>query len=588
MAIALNDAHRELAEVARSFLAGQKARASARALLDAPEEGLPPFWSALADLGWLGIHLPEEHGGSGYGLAELVVVLDEIGRAVAPGPFLPTVTASAVIADLADRQQGTAPARVGRRLRGGRRRPRRIAGRGGRGRHGRRRRRPRGRRGGPPGPRRRRRRAAPAGGTGGLVVTPAANLDPSRRAARVQLDGVRGGGRGRAAGRPRRERWTWPGRSPRPRPRVAARTSASRWRPDTPRSASSSAGRSARSRAVKHHCANMLVAAELATAAVWDAARAAAGTPDEFELAAAIAATWRSPRVSPERAAEHPGPRRHRLHLGARRAPASCAGRRARRAARRRRAARDVTRLTDAGVTARPDRRADLPPEAEHDPGRGAGRARARSPLCRRDAAADALVETGYAVPHWPKPWGRAAEAVEQIVIDEELRAAGVERPNSASRGWEHHDGDPVRDRRTRSSAGSARRSMGEYVWCQLFSEPDAGSDAAGDPDPGHPGRRAAGWSTARRCGRAAPSTATAGLATVRTDPDAPKHAGITTMVIDMQAPGVEVRPAARDHRRRRSSTRCSSTTSSCPTTTWSARSTTAGRSPARRSATSG
>ena len=42
----------------------------------------------IVDLGWLGIHLPEEHGGAGAGLSELIVVLDELGRQVAPGPFL--------------------------------------------------------------------------------------------------------------------------------------------------------------------------------------------------------------------------------------------------------------------------------------------------------------------------------------------------------------------------------------------------------------------------------------------------------------------------------------------------------------------
>src|ERR1700761_4979362 len=98
MGIALTDDHRELAEVARGFLSSQKARAAARSLLDAPEESLPPFWQGLAELGWLGLHIDEEHGGSGYGLPELVVVIDELGRAVAPGPFVPTVIASAVIA----------------------------------------------------------------------------------------------------------------------------------------------------------------------------------------------------------------------------------------------------------------------------------------------------------------------------------------------------------------------------------------------------------------------------------------------------------------------------------------------------------
>ena len=59
----------------------------------------------MAELGWLGIHLPEEYGGSGAGLLELAVVLDELGRQVAPGPFLPTVLASAVIAQCGSDEQ---------------------------------------------------------------------------------------------------------------------------------------------------------------------------------------------------------------------------------------------------------------------------------------------------------------------------------------------------------------------------------------------------------------------------------------------------------------------------------------------------
>src|SRR5271156_1568558 len=98
MGIALTDDHRELAEVARAFLTSQKARWAARSLLDATDEARPPFWHDLVELGWLGLHIDEEYGGSGYGLPELVVVIDELGRAVAPGPFVPTVIASAVIA----------------------------------------------------------------------------------------------------------------------------------------------------------------------------------------------------------------------------------------------------------------------------------------------------------------------------------------------------------------------------------------------------------------------------------------------------------------------------------------------------------
>jgi hypothetical protein len=73
MGIALTDDHRELAEVARAFLTTQQARGAARSLLDSPSEARPPFWQELAGLGWLGLHVDEEYGGSSYGLPELVV-----------------------------------------------------------------------------------------------------------------------------------------------------------------------------------------------------------------------------------------------------------------------------------------------------------------------------------------------------------------------------------------------------------------------------------------------------------------------------------------------------------------------------------
>src|SRR5690348_10399915 len=98
MSIAITEDHKALAQTAADFLLKTNARGEARALLEAPAEGLPPFWTDLVNLGWLGLHVPEAQGGSGYGLPELVVVLEELGRAVAPGPFTPTVIASAVLA----------------------------------------------------------------------------------------------------------------------------------------------------------------------------------------------------------------------------------------------------------------------------------------------------------------------------------------------------------------------------------------------------------------------------------------------------------------------------------------------------------
>ena len=105
MPIAITDEHQELGATVRGVLTAHGSLAANRALLEADAEPRPSYWQEMADLGWLGIHLPEEHGGAGAGLSELVVVLDELGRQVAPGPYLPTVLASAVIAQCGSDEQ---------------------------------------------------------------------------------------------------------------------------------------------------------------------------------------------------------------------------------------------------------------------------------------------------------------------------------------------------------------------------------------------------------------------------------------------------------------------------------------------------
>src|SRR5215831_7105579 len=98
MSIAITEDHRALAGTVADFLAKHDARKASRALLEGTPESLPAFWDELRSLGWLGLHLPEEFGGSGYGLPELVVVVEELGRGLAPGPFVPSVIASATLA----------------------------------------------------------------------------------------------------------------------------------------------------------------------------------------------------------------------------------------------------------------------------------------------------------------------------------------------------------------------------------------------------------------------------------------------------------------------------------------------------------
>jgi alkylation response protein AidB-like acyl-CoA dehydrogenase len=149
------------------------------------------------------------------------------------------------------------------------------------------------------------------------------------------------------------------------------------------------------------------------------------------------------------------------------------------------------------------------------------------------------LVRSGYLVPHWPKPWGREAGPVEQLVVDEVL--AEINRPDLGIGGWvtltiaQHATPDQL-DR----FVGPSLR--GELVFCQMFSEPNAGSDAAAIQTKGS--RVEGGWlvngqkvwiSNAHLCNR--------GFATVRTDSDAPKHQGVSVMVMNLHADGVEVRP---------------------------------------------
>jgi alkylation response protein AidB-like acyl-CoA dehydrogenase len=102
MSIAITEDHQALVETAADLLAKRDARGAARALLEAPEEPRPALWDDIAKVGWLGLHVAEEHGGSGAGAEELVVVVVELGRALAPGAFVPTVIASAVLEDAGD------------------------------------------------------------------------------------------------------------------------------------------------------------------------------------------------------------------------------------------------------------------------------------------------------------------------------------------------------------------------------------------------------------------------------------------------------------------------------------------------------
>ena len=533
--LAITDDHRELAAVARAFLADNRALAAARALLDADAEALPPYWPALAKLGWLGVHLPEEYGGEGYGLPELAVVLAELGRTVAPGPFLPTVLASAVVAEAGSAELravllpglagGARAAAVGLASAGGSADPERgwlVLG------------------GGladvlllPDGEDLAVLDAAGAG----VRVEPVAGLDPTRRVAWVRAE-ESAERRGRIPG----------GRAVAVRlARTLAAAEAAGIGCACLDAAVGYAGQREQFgrtigtfQAVKHHCADLAVDAELAVAAAWDAARAPHGIGDatpEAELAAAVAAVRALPGAV--RAAEmniqlHGGigyTWEHDAHLYLRRALALStvldgAGS----------AADDVSRLIGAGVRRRAT--LDLPEHAE----RYREQARAVAAEVRglsREERRGALVSAGYLVPHWPPPWGRDADAVEQLVIEEEF--AGVKVPNLGITGWVALT---IAQHGTHEQAERwiADALNGRTIWCQLFSEPGAGSDAAAISTRGV--RDEGGWRVSgQKVWTSGAQWSQWGFATVRTDSSGSKHSGVTMMAIDLSAEGVTVRP---------------------------------------------
>ncbi|MET1000300.1 MAG: acyl-CoA dehydrogenase family protein, partial [Acidimicrobiia bacterium] len=97
MPIGITTEHEELRQAVRRFVETRITPAVMRAALDAAQEEKPPFWAALREPGWLGLHIAEANGGAGFGLVEQAVVIEELGRAAAPGPYVPTVVAAAVL-----------------------------------------------------------------------------------------------------------------------------------------------------------------------------------------------------------------------------------------------------------------------------------------------------------------------------------------------------------------------------------------------------------------------------------------------------------------------------------------------------------
>ncbi|MFD7440759.1 acyl-CoA dehydrogenase [Streptomyces sp. NPDC059909] len=539
--IGITQEQRELADSVRHWLARAVPPEAVRKLLDAPGGGTgsrPGYWDGAAEQGLLGLHLPEEYGGGGGTLLDLAVVLEETGRAALPGPYLPSVLASAVLARAGRGDLARALA-DGRRIGA-------VA----------------------PGPGTL--TVAPAGddhrldGTappvlgaghadllvlatsGGWFAVDAADLairahesaDPTRPTAEVTAHGVTVSGD--------RALDTDPGlvRDLAAVLFAAEACGTAAWALHTATEYAKAREQFGRPigqfQAVKHLCADMLVRVEQARALTWDAARAADDDPQVRGLTAALAAataldaaytcakdciqilggigfTWE-----------------HDAHLHLRRAVV----------ARQLLGPGDTHRLGAvrlAAAGARRELRLELPDEAE--PYRRAAR-EAIAPARGLDpgAARRALAPTGYAAPHLPPPYGLGAGPLQQLAVQQELRAAGVKIADLGIATWVVPSlvAYGTREQQDRFLGPTLR---GDVLWCQLFSEPGAGSDLASLRTKAE--RTAEGWRiTGQKVWTSAAQWSDFGILLARTDPAAPKHKGLTYFIVDMKAAdGIDIRP---------------------------------------------
>ncbi|WP_106397657.1 acyl-CoA dehydrogenase [Actinocorallia populi] len=516
MAIGLTEEHQALAASVRGLAERHIPVEAVRA-----GEPRPAFWSALAAQGLLGLHLPEEHGGQGFTLVELAVAVEELGRAMAPGPFVPTVLASALLAGssaagehlpaLADGSRTAAVAleaeltRDGRTVRGT---AEFVLGAEGAD-----------------------LLLLPVDGgewvlleAADVTVTPHESLDVTRGTASVNVDGataapVTGVGDARALSSVI----------------LGAEACGVAWRALDEAVAYAGLreqfGRPiGQFQGIKHKLARMMVLVERAGAAVWDAARSQA--PYAVESAAELAADA-AVRCAEENIQTHGGigyTYEHSAHLFYRRALTL-----------RALVDRGGDRLAALALDGvRPETAVELPEDAE--PLRERIRARAAElaamhPLAQRAA----MAEEGWVTPHLPEPWGRGAGPLEQVLIAQELKAARVRPVPLLIGAWVVPSlvqyGTPAQQERFLPAT-----LRGEILWCQLFSEPGAGSDLASLRT--RAVRAEGGWRiTGQKIWTSLGQHAQWGICLARTDPDAPKHEGITYFLVDMGSAGVDVRP---------------------------------------------
>ncbi len=296
--------------------------------------------------------------------------------------------------------------------------------------------------------------------------------------------------------------------------------------------------------AVKHLCAGMLCRAETTSALAWDAARAVEEAPAELPLAAAAAAAFTLDAAvdNAKDCIQVLGgigfTWEHDAHLYLRRALA-------------------LRQLLGGSAIWR-DRTAQLALSGARRQLTLGGATGALSgeladvALAVRDLAADwarlpaaqqrpAIADSGYGAPSWPVPYGLGASQAAQLVIDTELAAAGLARPDIGIGGWAvpailRHGTDAQKD----TFAGPTLR--GEISWCQLFSEPEAGSDLASLRSRAE--RTEGGWLlTGQKVWTSLARQADWAICLARTDSAADRHKGISYFLVDMASPGIDVRP---------------------------------------------
>src|SRR6476659_1320302 len=549
MPIAITPEHNDLADSVRSLVARVAPSDVLHEALETPIANPPPFWKAAADQGLQGVHLAESVGGQGFGILELAIVLAEFGYGAVPGPFVPSAIASALISahdpdakllnDLASGEviaayaidSGLTATRHGDGLV--------IRGEV---------------------------RAVPAAAQASVLLLPVAidsgeevvvldaevleiepvkSVDPLRPLADVRANAVEVGADLVLSNLSRTHA----------RALISTLLSAecigvARWATDTATAYAKIREQFGRPigqfQAIKHKCAEMIADTERATAAVWDAARAidehGQNPSDEtaFEFAAAVAATLAPGAVlhtTQDCIQVHGGigfTWEHDTNVYYRRALvlAACFGR----------AADYAQQVVDiATSTGMRKLDIDLDPDTEKLREEIRAEVAALRALARGTERNTAIAEGGWVQPHLPKPWGRASDPVEQIIIAQEFAAGLVKRPQMGIAAWIIPSivAFGTDEQQQRFLPPTFR---GEMIWCQLFSEPGAGSDLAGLSTKAT--KVDGGWRiTGQKIWTTAAQFSQWGALLARTDPSAPKHNGITYFLLDMKSEGVDVRP---------------------------------------------